>query len=328
MLKIEIDNRDGRLWDISGIVSSADYKTIRNGEPSTFSFTLIKGGLYEYQAFKYAPGDVIRVTKDGAKLFFGYIFSIDSGRDEDVSITAFDQLKYLLANDYFIGIDITATEVVRRIAESFNLKVGVLEDTKYKIPRMAEDNSKLLDIICTAINHTLIATTQMYMLFDDFGELSLQNIQNLTLDLSLGDRSLVYDYSQKRSIEESSNRIKLVKKNKEKGVREIYISQDNANIAKWGLLQFFQDVDEKMNEAQIDSTLTNLMKLKNRERRSFQLEAIGDVRVRAGRYVSINIAELSISQYFLVNSCSHKFDGAEHTMSLELMDIRIGDVSV
>lgn len=325
MLTIEIDNKDGIMWNLSGIVSEASYKTSRLGQASTFEFTLIKGGLYEDKDFKYTLGDVVRVKYDDVPVFYGYIFSIDDGRDENVKITAFDQLRYLMMNDTYYLTDITATQLIQRIANDFKLKLGKLDDTEFQLPKVSESNAKLMDIICKALDKTLIATTRLYVLFDDFGELSLREAKNLTMDFSIGDNSLLYDYKTKSSIDNAYNRIKIVKDNKEKGVREVYIQEDSSHIAKWGLLQMYQVADEKSNEEQINQSLNNLLKLNNRIKRTLSIDALGDARVRAGCYVSLNVNALGLNQYFLVDECTHKFDGTDHTMSLDLVDIRIGD---
>ncbi|MGF9913744.1 hypothetical protein ABEX47_03415 [Paenibacillus ehimensis] len=325
-LQIEIDNRDGYVWDISGIVSEATYKTARVGRASSFEMTMIKGGLYEAKEFKYNVGDVVRVMKGEAKVFHGYIFTIEKGRAEDVKITAYDQLRYLMANDHLIDKNKTATQAIQRFAKDFNLKVGKLADTKHVFPKIAEDNSKILDIITKLLQDTRVATLETFVLYDDFGELRLTNIKDMMLDFYLGDTSLVYDYKQKESIENSYNQVKIARDNKEKGEREMYVLRDSTNIAKWGLLQLYQVADEKANAAQINKSMENHLKLKNRVERSFQIEAIGDVRVRAGCGIQILIEEIGTNQQFLVNECTHKFDGADHTMTLDLVDIRKGDV--
>ncbi|GMX63196.1 hypothetical protein Elgi_00520 [Paenibacillus elgii] len=326
MLQIEIDNKDGFLWDLSGIVSEATFKTARVGQASSLEMTLIKGGFYESKEFKYNLGDIVRVRQDGRNVFYGYIFSIESGREETVQITAYDQMRYLLANDSYVLSNVTATQVVERIGKDFGLKLGKLDDTKHVIPGLSENNTKLLDIIFKALDKTLIATKKIYVLFDDFGELTLRDAETMALDFSLGDTSLVYDYKQKRSLDKTSNKIKIVRDNKESGKRELYIVQDSRTIAKWGLLQHYQTVDEKVSAEKVKEMLDNLIQLKNHEQRSFSIDALGDIRVRAGCYVSINMEELGLNQRFLVNECTHKFDGSvEHTMSLELIDIRIGE---
>ncbi|CAG7617010.1 hypothetical protein PAESOLCIP111_01970 [Paenibacillus solanacearum] len=321
MLTIIIDNKDGMMWDISGIVPEASYKTSRIGKASTFEFKLVHGGLYQSADFKINVGDIVRVRHNETNLFYGFIFTIEEGRGEEVSVSAYDQLRYLQANESYQFFDMTATDMIRLIAKDFELNVGTLDDTGYKIPAMIEDNKKLFDIICKALTFTLQSTGRNYVLFDNFGELTLRNIEELTLDCSLGDMSLLYDYKHKRSIEDAYNVVKLVQENKEKQLHREYVLMNSNNIRKWGKLQYFQIIDEKLNTAQVNEKLETTMRLRNREKRSFHMDALGDSRVRAGFYVSVNISELGLDQFFLVNECKHKFDGMDHTMSLELIGV-------
>lgn len=319
MMEILLDNRNGKVWNITSIVPSVTYKTKRIGAASSLDLTLIKGAPYQHEAFTVNNGDVIRVRKDSSDVFYGYVFEFSMGKDESVTIKAYDQIRYLLGNDTYVFKNMTATQMVRKIADDSGLMTGTLAETGYSIPSMIEDNKKLLDIMCKALDLTLINGYGNFMLLDDFGKLSLRNIEDMRLDIVIGDWSLMYDYGYKRTIDSDTfNRVKLFKDNKETGKRDIYISQDSANIAKWGRLQLYQQADENMNSAQIDELLDQLMKLKNREQRSISIEALGDIRVRAGCYVPILIEEQGINQYFLVDECTHKFDADTHTMNLEL----------
>jgi len=320
LLNVVIDNRNGTLWDISQIVSSVTWKMSRIGKPSSIDLTFIKGGIYQDTSFAMNTGDVIRIrsVEPNADLFYGYVFEIADGQDEDVTIKAYDQIRYLLANDTYVFKNITASEVIKRIADDFSLKTGVIEDTGYKIPKMLEDNKKLLDIIWKGLTMTLINSGRNFSFFDDFGALSLQNIENRVVDFFIGDASLMIGYDSFRSIEDSYNRVKLVQDNKNTKKRDVYIIQDSANIDKWGKLQLFHKVDEDLNAAQINEMLQRLIETKNREQRKFRIEAIGDVRIRAGSYVRIIIDKLGINQLFLVDECTHKFDEGDHTMSMEM----------
>ncbi|HEU4964400.1 MAG TPA: hypothetical protein VFV52_11205 [Bacilli bacterium] len=318
-LEVMLDNKNGNMWDISQIVTSVTWKTSRIGKASSCELTLIKGGLFQSTAFQVNNGDIVRVRKDDTNVFYGYVFTVNTGKDEQVKLTAYDQTRYLMANDTYVLKNVTATEVIRKIAGDFGLKVGQLADTKHKIPSMVEDNKKLMDTICKALDSTLIATTRNYTFYDDFGELRLRDIEDSIVECLIGDESLLVDYEYKRSIDsETYNRVKLVQNNKQTGKRDVYIAQDSAKIAQWGRLQYFNVVDEKQNAAQINEQLTNLMKLKNREHKSLPLTALGDLRVRAGSVVPVMIKEYDINQYFLVDECTHSFEGADHTMKLEL----------
>ncbi|MGG1519543.1 hypothetical protein ABE504_29350 [Paenibacillus oryzisoli] len=317
MLTLEIDNRDGMMWEPP--FAEVTVKTSRVGKASRLDFTLLKGGLYESDAFKYAPGNVVRLRYQGQPLFYGYIFVVDDGRDNGVKITAYDQVRYLMGNETYVFKNMTATEIIQKIADDLELKTGKLADTVHKFPQRLEDGTKLLDMICDALADTTVATGRSYVFYDDFGELALRDIDDWKLDFSIGDESLALDYKMQRSIDSDTyNRIKLVQDNKTTKSRDLYVAQDSGNIARWGRLQFYQKVNEKLNEAQIKQMLDNLIELKNRETRTFSIDAIGEIRVRAGSSVSINIGEIGQNSYFLVDECTHKFSGADHTMSLEL----------
>jgi hypothetical protein len=126
-----------------------------------------------------------------------------------------------------------------------------------------------------------------------------------------------FDFS--RDIDQDTyNRIKLYRDNEDTGKREVYMIQDSANIARWGVLQLYESVDEEKNAAQIDEMLQQLARLKNREQRTLKLDAVGDIRVRAGMYLPIYIESLGINQPMMVDEVTHRFDGADHTMNLTL----------
>lgn len=314
MLEILLDNREGNVLDISQLVSSVTWKTVRIGRPGSLDLRLIK-----YNDLKIDPGAVIRVRNGANNVFYGYVFVIDRGSDDEVQITAYDQVRYLLSNDTYVYANATATEIIRKIAQEFGLKTGEIANTNYRITTMVEDNQKALDVIFKALDLTLIATGNAFVFYDDFGFLTLRNANDMAVDVAIGDESLAYAYSYKRSIDDDTyNRIKLVQNNKETNRRDVYIAQDSSNIARWGRLQYFQVVDEKMNSAQIKELLNTLIQLKNRERKSFRIDALGDLRIRAGNYVPIILSELDINQYFLVDECTHRWDGDAHTMQLTL----------
>lgn len=320
-LDVKILNRQGTggEWDVSEIVEGLSWKTSRIGKAGSISFKLVKGSPFESSDFTYNNGDIVRVRVDKTNVFHGYIFSIDEGRDEAVIITAYDQIRYLMNVDTYVFKGVTATEILQRIAKDFGLKLGTVADTGYKIPTMSEDSQKLLDIVTKGITLTFSNTGRDYCLYDDFGALCLRGINDVQLDLIVGDGSLMYDYEIKRSIDSDTyNQIKLYKDNKDTGNREIYLAKDSVNIKRWGLLQLYQGVDEDMNKAQINALLSKLATLKNRETKALKVSALGDIRVRAGMRVRIVISEYGVDQALLVDECSHDFDGAAHTMSLDL----------
>ena len=76
------------------------------------------------------------------------------------------------------------------VAGDFGLKVGNIEDTEYIIPRRSEDNKTLFDIVQSALNETITNTGKMYVLYDDFGSLTLKNIENMITEFVLDENNV------------------------------------------------------------------------------------------------------------------------------------------
>lgn len=317
MMEVLIDNRDGSIWDMP--VSSVQWKTSRIGKAGTLDVKLV---IEQPTKFPVNSGAIIRVTDGSHKIFYGYVFETGFNASSEFNVKAYDQLRYLMYNDTFVFSSTTATAGIKKIATDAGLKIGTFEETGYKVPAMVEDNKKALDVVAKFLDSTLIATNRNYVLFDNFGKLELRNINNMAIsadDFYIGEESLLFDFEYKKTIDvETYNRIKLVQDNKKTGKREVYIAQDSKNIAKWGRLQEFRKVDEKMTAAQIKDLLDKLIKLRNRETKSLKLNCLGHWKVRAGCFVFVYIEKIGIKQYFLVDECTHNWEGGVHTMTLDL----------
>lgn len=319
MLKILLDDKRGGIWDVSEIATDIRWSTSRVGRPASFEFTLIGSAIFQNRVFAVNNGDIVRVTKDDVNVFYGYVFSIDMNEAAEIGVKAYDQVRYLLNKDTFVFKNQTAGDIIRQIAEKFQLKTGRIDDTGYKIPSMVEDGQTLLDIIEKANTLTMSATGRFHVFFDDFGELSFRDVRSFDAGIYIGDGSLMTGFEHTRDIDSDTyNQIKLYRDNQQTGRREIYMAKDSANIARWGVLQLYESVNENMNAAQISEMLDRLAKLKNREQRTLKLDAIGDIRVRSGMYLPIVIESLGINQPMMVDEVKHQFDGANHTMSLTL----------
>lgn len=197
-MELLVKNKEGNLWDISGIVSDISWKTARSGKPSTLELTLVDSGIYQLPKFGISNGDIIQFSKDNVDVFYGFVFSIDTGSDQEIKLTAYDQIRYLLGNGSYILQDVTASDVIKKITTDYGLKTGVLEETEYRIPSLIEDDKKLLDIIMGAIGSELQYKGRLMAFYDDFGKLTLRKPDSMLLNLVLGAGHYLYDYSLKK----------------------------------------------------------------------------------------------------------------------------------
>jgi hypothetical protein len=212
----------------------------------------------------------------------------------------------------------TAAELIKDLASKYHLEVGEIEDTEYVIAMRVEDNQTLFDIIQTALDLTLENKKKLYVLYDDFGKLTLKNIENMKLDL-LVDTDTAENFNYESSIDVNTyNQVKLFHDNEKTGKREKYQVLDSANIARWGVLQFCDSINEKTNgKVKADA----LLSLYNRKTRNLSVKnAFGDIRVRAGTSVSVqlDLGDIKVNNYMLVEQVKHTFKNKEHLMDLRL----------
>lgn len=301
------------------IEEGIEWITERRSTPGKLTFKVVKDDI-----ISFSEGAAVRLKIDGKPVFFGFVFK--KGRDKEpiISVTAYDQLRYLKNKDTYVYENKTAAQFLKMLAADYLLKVGSVEDTGFIIPSRIEENTTLFDMIENALDLTLQNSKEMFVMYDDFGKLTLKNISSmyvaeqgkyLMIDETTGEN---FEYSS--SIDDSTyNRIKLTYDNEETGKREIYIAKDSKNINKWGILQY-PDMELSKGEngqAKADA----LLKLYNRKTRNLKIQnALGDTRVRAGSLVLINLdlGDMKVKNFMMVERVTHKFNQDEHFMDLTL----------
>lgn len=308
MYELVIENQ-GKLYQ-PPVLDGVSWITERQGAPGKLEFKVLSD-----EALKFEEGNPVRFKADGKNVFFGFIWGKKEDKDPVINVTAYDQLRYLKNKDTYLYTNKKASELLMRIAADFNLKTGVIEDTGYIIRQRLRDNETLFDIIYDALSLTFDNTKKLYVLYDDFGRLTLKNMESMRLDLIVGDNT-AENYELSSTLDGVYNQIKLSYDNEATGKREIYIAKDSSTQNKWGKLQHFDKIDEKTNgQAKADT----LLALFNRKARSLSLKnVLGDTRVRAGTSVVTNLSEAGIRNYMLVEKAKHNFSDSEHLMTLEL----------
>ena len=304
---------DGKIYEISELVKSVSYSDKLNDGCSKLEFSYIDDDL------DIQNGSVIRFKYDEADIFYGYVFKHGQNKQKEITVTAYDQLRYCKAKDTIVVKNDTIDSLVRKMCNYFGLKAGTLTSTGYKLPVSVQDDKTWLDIIYTAIDDTLTNTGRWYCLRDEFGAVAIRELQELQLDLVLGDASLAYEYEYQKSVDDNFyNQIKIVSDNESTGKRDVYITKDSGSIAKYGLLQYFEVLDKNANPAQAKSKAEMLLQLYNREVETLELNCIGDVRVRAGNSFFGQIEDIQLNRRLIVREVTHEFVPV-HTMTVSVM---------
>lgn len=309
------DRASGVVKDYAPVATTVTWNTQRTGTPGKLSISMVKG-----HDATFSEGDGVRFSVDGVPVFVGFVFTKALTRFGELTVTAYDQLRYLKAKESYLFTAEEAGAMITKIATDFQLKTGTLEPTGYPIPSYVKENKSCLDIISGAIQLTTHGTGKIYVFYDDAGGLSLRLAENLMVASVIGDGSLLTDYTYKTDIDSDTyNRIKLVRPNEETGRTDVYLFQDSDTIATWGVLQYYDKVDEEMNTAQITEKGNTMLAYYNRVLKTLTIESIGVLGIRAGSMILINIPQIgaiSTNQFVLLDSAVHTFEQNTHTMKL------------
>ena len=301
-----------KIFEISELVKSASWTDKLNDGCSKLEFS------FKDDKIKIANGGAARLVHDKLKVY-GQIYKHGHNKAGEVTVTVYDQLRRAKAKDTIVCKNDTVTSLTKKMCDYFGMSTGTLINTGYTLPVSVQDDKTWLDIIYTAIGETLSNKGKWYALRDEYGKVALRDLDDMTLDLVLGDESLCYDYEYEKSIDDDFyNLIKLAMDNEQTGKREIYIAKDSSSIKKYGLLQYFEVLDKNGNPSKAKTKADTLLRLYNRETEKLTLRCLGDTRVRAGSSFYGSIEDISLNKKLIVQSVTHSLIPV-HTMTLEVM---------
>ena len=314
-IELLIQGQGGKIYQ-PVVEDGVRWETNRKGAPSTLEFTVIKDALISFH-----EGSKVQLKVDGKGVFIGYVFQKSRDKEQRIKVVAYDQLRYFKNKTTFRYTAKTASELLRMIAGDYpQFTLGTIEDTGYRIAARNEVDKTLVDIMLNALDITVAKTNRLFILYDDFGKITLRNAENLKLK-TLIDNETAENFDYTTTIDEDTfNQIRLVYENDKTGKREVFIARDSTNIGNWGLLEYSATISK---DTSAKAMADGLLALKNRKTRNLTIRnALGDPSVRAGCSLPIhlNLGDIVTQQYLMCESVTHYFSPDYHTMDLTLFD--------
>ena len=316
-LQLIIHDKENDKYYWPAVSEGVSWELTWKGSPGKLTFKVLADEILNFH-----EGDEVQANFGGINFFYGYVFSKKRNKDGIITVTAYDQIRYLKNKDIYNFIDKKAGDIIKQIADDFQLKIGTekgdMADTGYVIPKFRGANKTLMDIIQTILDMTTENTGRLYCFYDDFGVLKLKDLEDMEVDILI-DAETAQNFSYNSDIDHDTyNQVKLYYDNTETGKRDVWMSKDSANIKRWGVLQLTESVNPKkaINFGQMADTK---LKLHNRVKRSLSISgAFGDIRVRAGSliYVDLNLGDVRLTKRVIVETVKHKFEHGLYTMDL------------
>lgn len=235
MIKLYIENGNKRYEPI--VKDGVTWETERKGSPGKLTFTVIKDNVISFQ-----EGNLVTLEVDGENVFYGFVFKKTRDKNHNIKVTAYDQLRYLKNKDTMTYKALKASEVLEVIAKKCKLQLGDIDDTGYIIPERTEENQTYFDIILTALDLTVTNKKTLYVLYDDYGKLTLKSLENMKTTVLISEETGEnFDYTS--SIDDNTyNQIKIQYDNEKTEKKETFIAKDSSHINEWGLLQYYDTV--------------------------------------------------------------------------------------
>lgn len=173
------------------VVDGVQIEWERTGSPGKLTFTTLK-----VSGLNFTEGDTVCFYYNDKAIFKGYVFKKKRDREQKIEVTCYDQIRYLKNKFTYVFEKKTATQIIKALCADFSLKVGSMDNTKYVIPAIAEENKSALDIILNVLDETLATTGDMFVLYDDAGTLKLKNCANMTsTTLIMEETAENFDYT-------------------------------------------------------------------------------------------------------------------------------------
>ncbi|MBR4026683.1 MAG: hydrolase, partial [Lachnospiraceae bacterium] len=173
-IELLIGNEAGTKVFQPVVEDSVEWSTERRGTPGKLTFKVLQDSL-----LKITEGCPVRFCENEEKIFFGFIFKQQRTKDSIITITAYDQLRYLKNKDTRVYENKTASQFIKATANDYQLQTGTIENTKYVIPSRIEENTSLFEMFENALDLTLTNTKEMFVLYDDFGKLTLKSLSSM-----------------------------------------------------------------------------------------------------------------------------------------------------
>ena len=317
-VELIIQNKNGQLQSPM-IEGDIVWETTRSGAASSLTFTAVKDDTLNFH-----EGNPVSFRFNGVNVFYGYVFKKSRSDNRLIKVTCYDQLRYFKNKDTISYTNKTYADVLKMLAADYGLKVGTVTDTKYKIPQRIEEGT-LFDMLGNASDLTIINTGKVYVLYDDFGKLCLKPYESMILPIYI-DEDTAQGYTYTSSIDQDVyDRIKLAWDNDDTGVREVHVINNATSQGKWGVLQYYEKLDNALNTADLQTKAKALMTYYNVVHRELTMQKVfGDVRARAGTSVCVGmgLGDINIRNYMCVEKAKHTFSNGLYTMDLYLSGIR------
>lgn len=307
---------NGKLTYIGDIVESVSLSgdTAKSCRTASVSFKNTSNG--RSRLINIQNGREMRFLLNGKELMRGNIFSTEQNESGNETVTVYDPNIYLSKNEDVIKMNnVTASDVIRKLAAAAGIKLGRIDNTGYRIPKLYIAGKTYYDMIVIALTETQKATGQRYMLRNREGALELIKVQGATTWLRIEAGRNLITASYRESIEDVKTKVKMTSGDEFKPSQTAVAGGTN----QYGTMQHYEHNSDAEAAKKLQSMARSLLNELSKPKREMSVETLGLPDVVAGTALVVEDALSGLKGGYFVTADSHEFDAAGvHTMSLTL----------
>lgn len=269
-------------------------------------------------------GDKVILTNKEKEIFRGIIVDLGTQRYSK-SVVSYDYAFYLNQSKTIIQFNkIRADEAIKQLCNKFNVPIGNITNIFIRITKIYKEDT-ISDIIKDILKMATDELGIKYRLEMREGKLYIEKYSDLIIKpkfkpaSNLGSFNVLDatgDICKSESISDMRNSI-LISSGDEKSSKVLAEARDDINIAKFGLLQDVESVDDK-DIAQAKNIANNKLKELNRVGQDISLELLGDDSVRSGRIIEVDNYMFDMKGRYLVKECTHSVQNRIHKMNITI----------
>lgn len=269
---------------------------------------------------KVVEGDTVLFKWKGKELFRGTVFNKTKTKSGLMSITAYDMLQYLLLNkDVYVFTKKRADEIAKRIMKDFEIPYTTIPNTGHVIKSHVFTNeTTLYDIILKGLITTKKQSGKLFYLQSRKGKVQLVEVKSNKNPWIIETGVNLIDYIYSTSIDDTATRVKLVAGEEKKQITAVVT--DDSGKKKYGVIQHFEKVADKVNKAQLQTRAKNKLKEKKGIKKELSVDALGIPSLVSNQVVRVSDKDLGLNRNFFIDNDVHEFSGKKHTMSLKLIE--------
>lgn len=327
------DSKTGEVYNLSNLFTQIEYATeLMTGQPGKCTIQFLEDPRKIVTEIPH--GSTIQYSINGEGVFKGYVFDIAVNDSKIYQVTAYDSLRYLKSEDNILTKNMTASDIFLDIVDPKYtflpgrkpIQTKVNTPSSFIVPAYFHPSKTLYSVIYDSIIKTDVAETESdienpkrYVIYDRFGTLIFDELQNMQTEHILGDKEYVAGFEYSSSIDESANTIKVFRDNEEEGVRDVWIELASGEQELWGFLQKLIEADNKeWQDADIIRLAQDNLKYWSRPFETCKLSCLSKLGLYAGNGFTLDLSKIKINKKLWILRAVHTF-----TRDLPVMDLEV-----